>query len=95
MASDPKAARSIVRERDRNSFGERVIAMRRKKGWSLRRLARECAEAARRLGFGVRAPDRYQLMDYESGRSNAQPRTKVVLAAALGVAVDALEAASR
>jgi hypothetical protein len=91
VVSDPKAARSVVRERDRNSFGERVIAMRRGKGWSLRRLARECAEAARQLGFGVRAPDRYQLMDYERGRSNAHPRTRVVLATALGVAVDVLE----
>lgn len=45
-------------------------------------------DAARRMGFGVRAPDRFQLMDYESGRSNAHPRTKLVLAAALGVDVD-------
>jgi hypothetical protein len=86
--SDPRVARSIVRERDRTSFGEKVIAMRRGKGWSVRRLARECAEAARQIGFGVRAPDHFQLMDYERGRSNAQPRTKVVLAVALGVAVD-------
>jgi hypothetical protein len=62
MVSDPKAARSIVREWDRTSFGEKVIALRREKGWSLRRLTRECAEAARQIGFGVRAPDRHQLM---------------------------------
>jgi hypothetical protein len=88
MVSDPKAARSIVRGRERTAFGERVIALRREKGWSLRRLARECAETAKRRGFGVRAPDRFQLMDYETGRSNAQPRTKLVLAMTLAVAVD-------
>jgi hypothetical protein len=44
-------------------------------------------------GFGVRAPDRHQLMDYEAGRSNAHPTTKQVLASALGVPVDDLEAA--
>jgi hypothetical protein len=95
MVSDPMAARSIVREKDRTSFGERVTALRREKGWSMRRLARECVEAARQLGFGVRAPDRYQLMDYEKGRSNAQTGSKRVLALALGVSLDVLEAEAR
>jgi transcriptional regulator with XRE-family HTH domain len=73
-------------------FGKRLSTLRKERGWSLRRLARECGHAPRRLGFGVRAPDRYQLMDYEGGRSNAHPRTKLVIAAALGVAVDQVSA---
>ena len=44
------------------------------------------------MGFGVRGPDRWQLADCEAGRSNAHPGTKVVIAAALGVAVNELEA---
>jgi transcriptional regulator with XRE-family HTH domain len=91
VLSDPGLARSLYRERDRQAFGSRINARRKALGWSLRRLERESADAARRIGFWVRAPDRHQLMDYEAGRSNAQPRTKVVLAAALGVGVDALK----
>ena len=93
MLSDPALARRMYRERDRVAFGKGLMALRKALGWSVRRLARECIKVARRMGFGVHAPDRHQLMDYEAGRSNAQPRTKVVLAAAFGVAVDQLEVA--
>jgi transcriptional regulator with XRE-family HTH domain len=75
--SDPCTIRTMRRERERSAFGQRIAALRREKGWSLRRLARECTEAARRLGFGARAPDRFQLMDYERGRSNAHARARL------------------
>jgi hypothetical protein len=90
--SDPGVVRSMEREAKRDEFRNRLSTLRKERGWSLGRLARECGHAARRLGFGMRAPDRYQLMDYESGRSNAHARTKLVLAAALGVALDHISA---
>lgn len=93
MLSDPGLARRLYMERDRGAFGSRVASLRKALGWSLRRLARESADAAKRIGFGVRAPDRYQLVDYETGRSDAHPTTKRVLALALGVPVDDLQAA--
>ncbi len=94
VLSDPKLARRLWRERDREAFASWIATGRRDLGWSLRRLARECAAAARRIGFGVRAPDRHQLMDYERGRSNAHQRTRVVLATALGIELEKLEAGS-
>jgi transcriptional regulator with XRE-family HTH domain len=93
VLSDPALARRMYRERDREAFGNRVASLRKALGWSLRRLARESADTAKQIRFGVRAPDRFQLMDYEAGRSNAHPTTKQVLASALGVPVDDLEAA--
>ena len=86
--SDSKVALGMQREQERDMFADNLRKLRMEKGWSLRRLARECMEATRRIGFGVHAPDRHQLMDYERGRSNANPRTRVVLATALGVAAD-------
>jgi hypothetical protein len=92
ILSDPVLRPSLERERNRKAFGENVARLRKALGWSRRQLVRECAKAAGRMGFGVRGPDRWQLADCEAGRSNAHPGTKVVIAAALGVTVDELEA---
>jgi hypothetical protein len=94
VLSDPALARRMYRERDREAFGNRVASLRKALGWSLRRLARESADTAKQIRFGVRAPDRFQLMDYEAGRSNAHPMTKRVSDSALGVPVGDLEPAA-
>jgi transcriptional regulator with XRE-family HTH domain len=86
VLSDPALPRRMHREREREAFGRAIAALRKQRGWSVQRLARECAKAARLLGFGLRAPDPYQLMDYERGRSNAHTTTKYVLAAAFEIA---------
>jgi hypothetical protein len=90
VLTDRGVERRMCRERDRQAFAGELARSRKERGWSIRRLARECVKAVRRLGFGVRAPDRWQLMDFERGRSNANLSTKRVLAAALGVSVNAL-----
>jgi len=52
--SDPKLARWLYQERDREVFASHIAGRRRELGWSLRRLARECAAAARLRGAGAR-----------------------------------------
>jgi len=75
----------MAREHERRSFGAKLRRLRMERGLSLRGLAGACREAARRLRFKGHSPNHVQIVRYEGGRLGAHRRTRMVIAAALGV----------
>lgn len=85
--SDPLTIRTMAREKERRSFGAELCRLRLERGLSLRKLASECAAAAKRLKIDTHTPLKYQIVAYEAGRLGAHHRTRIVIAASLGVSL--------
>src|SRR5215471_2831461 len=92
--SDPVTMRNMARQHERRAFGAQLRRLRLEWGLSLRGMAKARKDAAKRLRFGSHSPLPYQLVAYESGRSGAHRRTRLVIAAATGVGVTELVSAS-
>ena len=85
---DPRTVRTMQREKERYAFGATLRRLRMERGLSLWGLAAACRDAARLLRFRTHSSEHYQIVQYEAGRLGAHYRTVMVLASALGVAVD-------
>jgi hypothetical protein len=90
--SDPRTVRSMAREKERSSFGGTLRRLRMERGLSLRGLAGACKQPALRLSFRSHSPEHYQTVAYEGGRLGTHRRTRMVMAAALGVPLSDLTA---
>jgi hypothetical protein len=85
----------MVRQQDRRAFGAALRRrLRLERGLQLWAIAKACKKAERRLRFGSHSPLPYQLVAYESGNSGAHRRTRLMIAAALGVPVAELVSVS-
>jgi hypothetical protein len=89
---DRSVALAMSRDKARDVFARNFRKLWAEKGWSIRRMEKACAAAAKLLGAGARPPDLGQLLDYRGGRRYPEFRTRVILAAALGVDVASFDA---
>jgi hypothetical protein len=75
--SDRKIALAMSRDKARDVFARNFRKLWAEKGYSIRRMEKQCAAAAKLLGAGARPPDLWQLLDYRAGRRYPELRTRV------------------